>query len=194
MRRLRSLLILVVTVVVGGTTYMVTVPREGVTWADLQDAGLQSCVARRVECRARRRAGCGAGPAYAMVQTKAAICDIPGETGLVVLRWPSCWQTVGSPTEACRQVEAGCTDGTLCVADSTETMPVREETFTCACRMAAGTCTWDPDIGGPEVARPAPFGATLAPGTWSGAGCQVKYCGPELAGDQGASWPAGCPQ
>jgi hypothetical protein len=197
MSRLRAMLLLVGTVVVGGTTYLIATPRDGITWAELADAGLAGrCTARLVECKARYACG---RPRYAAVQTKAAVCDLPGAQGLVVFRWPSdggvrCWESVGTPEESCRPVAAGCSDGTLCLADSNETMPVREESPACACRRATGTCTWDPDGPGPIPSGPAPFGATLAAGTWTGTGCHRKYCGPELAGEQGGSWPAECPQ
>ena len=54
--------------------------------------------------------------------------------------------------------------------------------FACACRQATGTCT----VGG----NPAPFGTTLNPGTWSGAGCRLKSC-VELYGFE--SYPPECP-
>lgn len=38
------------------------------------------------------------------------------------------------------------------------------------------------------------IGVTLSPGTWSGPGCIEKPCGPELAGEQGATWPSECPE
>lgn len=197
MSRIKTLLVLVGIATLGGTTYLITTPRPGVTWPELLDAGLAGrCTARLVECRARYV--CGARPRYVTAQTKAAVCDIPGDDQLVVLRWPvdggmRCYEPVGTPEEACRPVQAGCTDGTLCGTDS-EVMPVREEVQACACRRASGTCTWDPDGAGPMPSRPAPLGATLGAGTWAGTGCLRKYCGPELAGEQGGSWPAECPE
>lgn len=54
--------------------------------------------------------------------------------------------------------------------------------FACACRQATGTCT----VGG----QPAKFGTTLAPGTYTGAGCLLKTC-VELYGFE--SYPPECP-
>jgi hypothetical protein len=50
--------------------------------------------------------------------------------------------------------------------------------FACACRKATGTCNWTPPLigGGVGAATAAPFGMTLPPGLWSGAGCRLKPC------------------
>ena len=64
--------------------------------------------------------------------------------------------------------------------------------FACACSTGTN-CTWQapklPD-GTTPAPGPAPLGVTLAPGSWSGAGCSLKTC-VEKAGF--SSWPDSCP-
>lgn len=59
-------------------------------------------------------------------------------------------------------------------------------TFRCACTQGSQCLLLD---GGAAVR-----GVTLSPGSFSGSGCIPKSCGPELAGEQGSTWPDECPE
>lgn len=79
----------------------------------------------------------------------------------------------------------------LCSAAAGDGGQVAEVSPECACSSGA-TCTvsvrfFDGDSG----TLTAPVGATLAQGTFSGAGCVLKVCG-VLAGEQEV-WPPACP-
>jgi hypothetical protein len=197
MTRLRSILVVVGTVILGGVSYLAVTPRADITRADLLDAGLaQLCEPALMECRVRSTCNAGA-VRYGVVRTKVGVCDRGAGNDVLVFRWPrrngsECVETVGTPSEACRLVEAigTCTDATLCAEADAGTQPITEQTPACACRMAAGTCTWTPPG---STARTAPFGNTMEAGTWSGAGCFRKYCGPVRQGDAD-DWPSECPR
>jgi hypothetical protein len=159
---------------------------------DAIDAGLLAVTnPARLSCRVRIldrcRDGGTARPKYARVQLKArkskpalgedfVAIDVPNE-------WRTCMRLLGTAEEACDVLEEGaCTVPAVCAANAEPQV----ETDACACKPLAGVCT---RIDGGV----APLGATLAAGTWTGAACVRKFCGPEIAGEQGQSWPAGCP-
>lgn len=58
--------------------------------------------------------------------------------------------------------------------------------FRCACSEDIGNSC---QVGGSA----APVHTTLAPGTWSGGGCQVKPCAARYEGGADLSWPSNCP-
>lgn len=196
MSKLRSLLAVVGTLVLGGTSYLLVSPKEGVTRADLVDAGIaQVCEPALIECRVRSLCS---GPRYRLVRTKAAVCDRQGADPVLVMRWPKqsgrpCFETVGDPSDACRLITAPgtCNDAALCAEAASGEQPVADRVDVCACRRATGVCEVQDGDGG---WRPAPLGNTLAAGTFRGAGCAPKYCGPEAQGEQGMSWDSAvCP-
>lgn len=79
---------------------------------------------------------------------------------------------------------ASCQETPL-VAAGVDAGELKASTLRCACSSGA-LCT----VGG----KAAPMGVTLQPGAFLGLGCVGKSCGPELLGEQGATWPEGCPQ
>lgn len=193
MNRLRALFVAAGLLTAGGTVFTIALLRPDATVADAVDAGLlQVSDPARVSCRVRivdECRGLDGGsplPQYARFGMRARKSKPAAPIDFVLLdvpdRWKECIRLAGTPTEACDIVESGaCTDSTICAANADP----RAEQNLCACRKAAGICRLSD--GGT-----APFGVTLEPG-WNGAGCQRKYCGPELAGEQGGSWPANCP-
>lgn len=191
--KLRSLFTVVAVTLISGTVYTVAILKPGFVVADAIDAGiLDVSVPMQIQCRVRIRDVClrpdgGTYPKYAVVKVKARKATINGEN-ILAMDVPdapdgsgSCLQPNGTLSEACTVLEDGaCTDPTVCCANC-EPQGVQNA---CAC-SSGGSCT----VGGSA----AVLGVTLAAGSWVGAGCVRKYCGPEIAGEQGQSWPAGCP-
>lgn len=196
MNRLRAMFTVVALTVVGGVTFTLAVLKPGLRAADAMDAGiLQVTVPMQLQCKVRIRDACrrpdgGAYPKYATVKMKARKWTSDAGDRALLLDVPdlpdgggSCILPVGTFREACTVLENGaCTDATVCCANC-EPQGVQDA---CACR-AANTCRLVADGG------VAPLGVTLSAGSWTGAGCVRKYCGPEIAGEQGQSWPAACP-
>lgn len=186
---LRALIVAIGTLSIGGVTYLAALSGQAER-PDFVDAG---CRVAQVECRLKLETDAGA--VYVAGRTGVDVCgdaivfSLPKRADKVAA------QLIGTADEACAFVQpiGTCSVASICNLKPDGTRDVLPQTPACACRRASGTCSWDPDGAGPEASRPAPFGATLAAGTWSGAGCRRKYCGPELAGDQGGSWPAECP-
>lgn len=190
--KLRALFAAAGIIVVSGTTYLVATLQPDATVADAVDAGLLAISEpARVRCLARVTDECRQAMSiarrYTTVQARARIIRDAGVAELPVLAldlpmaWRRCLRLVGTPEEACEVLEEGaCTDATVCPANA----PPQLEQLQCACRGASGTCT----VGG----QPAVFGVTLAAGSWTGAGCVRKYCGPVVFGDND-DWPATCP-
>lgn len=194
MNRLKAMFLALGILVSAGITYQIAVLKPGFAVADAVDAGLVPLtVPARLSCRVRLAdfapdgGVCrGALPRYARMGIKARKSK-PGAGDFIVFdlpdKWMPCIRVLGTVDEACDLVEDGtCTDPTICAANADPQI----EVDACACRPAAGVCT---QLDG----GPLPFGATIPAGQWTGAACVRKYCGPEIAGEQGLSWPAGCP-
>lgn len=191
MNKLRALFALVGVVMVSGVSYQLYLLKPEFGVADAIDAGIVAAsVPARLSCQVRIKEACrngGARPAYATIQVKARKSKPGAQLDFVAFDLPAVWQDCLVPVDgttggSCSVLEDGaCTDVTVCAANAPPTI----QTDLCACS------------GGPTCLRTdggiAPQGSTLAAGTWTGAGCVTKYCGPEIAGEQGASWPAGCP-
>lgn len=81
-------------------------------------------------------------------------------------------------------------------ADPVDAGSMRSRQDDCGCRGASGTCLVANPDGGANL--PAPYGVTLQPGTFGGAGCVRKVCGGvfTLVDGQPAdmTWPANCPE
>lgn len=176
-QKLARLVALLGTVVLGGISYTLYVPKPDATRADFVDAGIANAVKHRIKCEVRNVCT----GQYRTVELRAfrdgqdVLVELPRVEGR------DCWQLTGTPREACRVVEASsCTDATIC-GDGTPAM--REVSGECACSSGA-----DCYVGG----EAAPTGQTLQAGTWSGAGCVPKVCR-VLNGDQGQDWPGECP-
>lgn len=184
--KLIAMLLVIGTLIGGGRLVML---RPGFTPADAVDAGiLQGSVAGKLRCNVRVERECAADAGLARrfhtVTMRARIIPDAGrEIGKVVAfdvpaRWEGCIHPMGAAHEACQLIEEGSCTGQGCAN-------LNVEQPACACRRPdAGTC----NVRG----QPAVVGITLAPGTWTGAGCFRKYCGPELAGEN--DWPEECPQ
>ncbi len=192
--RLRAMFLSLGVLVSGGVTYGLYVLKAEYSVADAVDAGLlQVSVPARLSCRVRILEECRQGanasrPKYARVGLKARILPTDGPDSIVFDvpdAWRPCVRFLGTPDEACDIVENGsCTLPAVCAAGADPQVEVQA----CACRADAGVCV-RPDGG------TVPFGATMQPGEWrtDGGGCQRKYCGPEIAGEQGQSMPGTCP-
>lgn len=210
--KLRALLAVVGTLIIGGTGYLVVRPLPGVTRADLVDAGvLGFCDPALVECQVRSNPLCplpdgGPRPRYGTLRTKALVCDRDAGAPALLFRWPKangteCFEIAGDPSDVCTVLEVGtCSDGTLCPEDSSGEQPVRAVLGKCACRAAAGVCRVPLLDGGTPAdkalwtgtnTRPAPSGVTFPP-PFAGPGCVEKVCS-ILNGDQGSDWPDTCP-
>jgi hypothetical protein len=128
--------------------------------------GKKGCVPVLAKCIGRGKSGDG----YKTFMVSGQACADGGTS----LSLPDSMDLVGD----CAPVEVDkCTDPVAC--DGGVTIAEHE----CACRVDGGECT----VNG----RPAPYGNTLEPRTWSGAGCVRKSC-VELQGE--SSWPEECPQ
>ncbi len=202
MIRLRNMFLALGVVVLSGTVYKLAVLKPEFSTVDAVDAGVLTVSnPAQVRCRVRVAYACrGAGlaadggflrPRYAVVKLKARIVDATNPNTLLLDpdRSPDgarCLEPVGTMADACEVIQMGsCTDPAVCAPNA---QPVIEANQ-CACRAAAGICL--KGDGGP-----APFGATLRASIegFGGAGCRRFYCGPELNGEQGDSWPEDCPQ
>lgn len=196
---LRNMFLVVGVALTGGTLYGIALLKSEFTPQNAADAGLLTIsVPGRVSCRVRVKDSCralpdgGLRPRYARLGLRARIVRDAGLGGglppIVAIDVPNAWQpcltVVGSTRDSCDVVENGsCTVPAICNAGADP----QPEADTCACRPAAGVCTRaDGGV--------APFGVTMRPGTFTGAACVAKFCGPELAGEQGLSWPSQCPQ
>lgn len=175
--------------VFGAASYELYILKPQFSSADAIDAGLLAVsIPGRVSCRVRVldscRAALGGLPKYLRLQFRVQRIPMAGDDIAVFdlpTAWRPCIRFVGTPAEACTVLEANaCTVPAVCAANATPQV----EANTCACRAAAGTCT--------VAGQPAKFGVTLAPGTFTGAGCVSKFCGPLMFGDP--DWPAGCPE
>lgn len=191
MNKLRAMFLLIGVTLVGATSYQLFLLKPEFDPADAVDAGLLAVsTPARLSCRIRVKEGaCRQGntiPAYQKRQFKARAIATPNQEAIVFDvpdAWRPCITVVGTITEACTVLEAAtCTVPAVCNAGAAPQV----EPDTCACRPAAGVCT-KPD------GSALPFGVTLQPGEFIGAGCVPKYCGPEIAGEQGQSWPSNCP-
>lgn len=190
MTKLRALFILVGALVVGGGSYELYVLKPQYAVGDAIDAGLLPVTnPARLSCRVRIKESCRAAlgglKPYVRLPLKARISKPASPVNFIAFDVPNAWQDcivpVGTPEEACDVVENGaCTDATICAPNYVPT----PEVDACACSTGSGC--FKPD-GGVAVA-----GITLAAGTWTGAGCKRKFCGPEIAGEQGQSWPPEC--
>jgi hypothetical protein len=202
--RLRALFVGAGALVVAGVVITLGVLRPGVTLSEAIDAGLLAySVPARLRCNLQVHPDCRTLPdggelrPYVRAQLRAR--RIPGpdggmEDGFVVTDVPDradggfCVRLVGTADEACDLLEASsCTVPAVCG----QAWPVIEQQL-CACRRATGNC-WTSDL--PDGGSPyqAPMGVTISAGRWQGPGCQRKYCGPILLGDED-DWPAECPQ
>ncbi len=180
--KLKALLVLLG---LAGASLAVSVytPREGVTGADLVDAGLTSFQPVDATCPARRTLPDG-GQDY-RTWTTGARWD-PTSQSLVLPDLPGTnteWYRLDLCVRAPSTVAAG-----AAVAANDE----------CACSTGVGSCLMqNPDGGATPVA--AIQGITLNPGTWSGLGCARKPCGGILSrnadgGPYDPTWPSACPQ
>jgi hypothetical protein len=182
--RLRQLLVAVGSVVVAGAAVTVWKVNDGVTTAQLVDAGIGvDCNPVNVACPAVYCDG-GACSKPRFVARRGAWCGKDG--GLVLPDLPpgAEWFRV----DLCKQVtvDAG---GTL--AQGAE----EDSAFDCACSSGAQCKVPNPDGG---VNINAPLGETLGPGyrfqQFGGAGCVPKSCGALANGGVDDSWPNACPQ
>ena len=192
-------------VVLGGISTVLLVPEPGVTLSELTDGGVMEDLAPvQLRCRMKLLDECRDLPDGGMrrryftgklqgLYGTRSFADETGETrerGFLLLppKYRQCVRIVGSMEEACSFVEppdAGCTDNAVCSASTPQ-----PEQNACACRAAAGACRRVLPDGG--LGTNWPLGVTLSPGTWGGAGCVRKFCGPEQAGE--GDWPEECPQ
>lgn len=191
---LRNLLRLVGIVLVSGAPFVLYVLKDDATPADAIAAGIgPTTVPARLTCRVRIKESCrdlpdgGLRPRYVNVGVKARKSKPDSGEDFVAFdlpnAWTGCLTPVGTPAEACQVLEDGvCTDATICAANA----PPVPEVDACACSSGPTCLQSDGGL--------AKQGITLAAGTWSGLGCVRKYCGPEIAGEQGQSWPPVCPQ
>jgi hypothetical protein len=179
--RLKALLVATGLVVSVGLASLPVYLRDSATTdAELLDAGLATCPERLATCSVR--AVINGEPTYTTVKLTVRECP----DGLVLPFTDADLAAYGVEIldiAASCNFKGDCKDSAVCNKGGKAFAAAAHE---CACRKATGTCT----AGG----LPAPFGATLAAGTWSGAGCQPKPCGPELNGEQGRTWPPECPQ
>lgn len=196
--RLRAMFALIATLTVGGTVYYAANLKPEFATADAVDAGLlKVSTTLRLSCRMRVTPSCrGVGPAYGKYGLRAQL--VTGtDPDVVLFNLPlddagtPCYRLIGTPQEACDVIENGsCTAGAaICGANAVPQL----ETQLCACRQPdAGNCRVPtlPDAGGLVQ---APLGVTIQP-PFIGPGCTPKFCGPVVAGEQGADWPAECPQ
>lgn len=208
MNKLKLLFATIGTLVVGGTTYTVALLKAGVTIAEAVDAGLlQLSVPARVECTVRIAEACrvdaGIANVYQHVQMRAQIVRDAGAGQPPIIgidipeRWKPCVRLAGDSRNACQILENGtCTPGAVCNAGSAPQV----QQSPCACRRPdAGLCRLTLLDGGLGVlpdggSQLAPLGATLSANRWTGPGCVRKFCGPEIAGEQGLSWNPLCPE
>lgn len=204
--RLRALLIAVGTVTVIGTATLVSVYRPGSTGAgkaQLTDAGLLLCPQVRLACRVRNLCR-SLGSRYGTWEVCARDCGALDGGGGYVLRWPTVdggtQQGTGGQGAECLEVLGACepTGGALPPGDkfcsddggAGGMFPSRIVADACACSPGEGVgCEMLGDDGGWGEAL---LGMTLMAGAWRGA-CLRKPC-VEAAGEQGASWPVGCPE
>lgn len=193
MTRLKSMFTIIGTVAIAGTVFTLALLKPQFDAADAVDAGiLVVSTPARLLCRARVVDACAADAGlarpYVNLQLRAQLVRDAGVENLVAIdlpnRWRECLRVVGTEAEACTVLEEGtCSVPAVCAANA----PPQVQQDQCACRQPdAGACT----VGG----QPATLGVTLAAGSWVGPGCRRKYCGPEVAGEQGGSWPVECPQ
>lgn len=198
--KLIALLVAFGSAFIGGKPYRLAGPDDGVKLADLRDAGIGLvCSPALLECQVRIAAACRVKPdgglrlAYATVEDAVYVCPSDAGDDFIVANWPTftgpggherlCFEPAGSFDSVCRFTD-DCADGGTACAGAAHYNQDR-----CACRASAGVCrTPNPD-GGVGLAQP--FGVTIQP-PFSGAGCVAKSC-EELNGDQGQSWPSGCP-
>jgi hypothetical protein len=179
--KLKSLLVATgLVVVVGLTALPVYVRDSDATDAALADAGLPACPERLATCSVR--ALVNGEPVYQTVKLTVRECP----DGVVLPVTDADLAAYGVELldmSASCTFKGDCKDSAVCNKGGKAIAAAAHE---CACRKASGSCT--------VAGQPAPFGATLAAGTWTGAGCQPKPCGPERNGEQGKSWPANCPE
>lgn len=189
MRKLKALLAAVGLATIGGVAFLVVVPKEGVTRADLLDAGItEHCDPVVVTCAGRDlcrnvRADGGLSPRYRTIRALAYRCDRPGEQEpALILRTtqPECFEPLGGDT--CEVVGATVDDGGT---------GVQAEPDRCACRQRGQMCRYPNPDGGLGIPMnldqtyPPPFSQHV------GAGCVRKAC-VEAAGEQGMSMPEEC--
>lgn len=176
--KLRSLVVAVAVLTVGGVVTVLNVPNSGVTRADLIDAGIGTdCVKRARTCLRYSADGtdCPDGGPYCEFQVAVMVCP-EADGGRSVITTRANLRGIVDDGVWCGATGTG---ATALAADSTAPSP-----FSCAC-SSGSNCTQTSDGGA------ALTGVTLPAGTFSGAGCVAKPC-VELFGV--SSWPAGCPQ
>lgn len=193
--KLRNLLTLIgaAGVLIGGVSYQLFKANDGVTDAQLVDAGADACADVTLSCLVRSsKAGVCVdgsgnslpGGSYCQLEVNGKNCG-SGESG-GVFPFPDVFDGGAELVPE--------TDGTTCRTTANGKLPNGQAkklaSYSCACAPnPVGTCKWN-------GAAP-PMGVTFAPSTWSGA-CQPKPCGSILAiNDAGllydGTWPANCP-
>jgi hypothetical protein len=195
-KNLRSYLVTLGLVVIGGGSVMLTRVREDVTMAELRDAGFQQCPAVDLACDVRFRTD--AGNRYARPVIDARDCRALG-AGIVITdrrayengHWVRGFDVVGG---RCQVVtDAPPDDGGTAF---------RELALECGFLKASGLCRFELPGGalqavplgrtvGPGYVIGLPDGGALSTATFQGPGCQRKAC-EELLGE--SSWPAECPE
>ena len=66
----------------------------------------------------------------------------------------------------------------------------KDLTLACACAVGPACAWWQVGLEGERRVREAPFGITLAPGTWKGPDCLPKPC---IERGAKSTWPKACP-
>lgn len=168
-----------VAVLSGGTVALreVFAPRQGVTVAQLVDAGIGDCNLRTVRCQVVSPSG-----RMRTQEGKARVCG-----GDPILS-PAFRDMAAQGWSALR-----CTNVGAAAGGESELADVADE---CACSSGAN-CTAQRirRAGGLAVAAALPNGATAGPDqawqNFSGAGCVAKPCTETFGGME---WPAGCPR
>lgn len=203
MRRLLALVALGGFVTLGGVTYRLFQPEEGVTRAQLLDAGFADvCAPAVIACEGRLDDDCrerpdgGLRPRYVTLRLQAIRCEVDGGQYL----WPrfpraqvrECFRPLRGLDESCVVVDATCASTPdICAAGLDDAPPWTAAQDACACRRkpdaGGGNCFTALPDGGPIN---TPYGVTVQP-PFVGAGCVRKPC-VEALGEWGASMPEEC--